>query len=185
MLDLQPLIARFVDDVLRTIRTASLDELRALLGEAATRAPALDKPRDPPRGITREPARAARSAPSRGRRRAQARPRPLPVAPPSAGPGSLGGEEWPRATRTGPAEAPEPPAPAEITDPEALLAAASAWQPVAPSPPPTLRAVDGDVELAAPPSGERSARGVARLRAGETLAREAGTGVVIRRAKRA
>jgi hypothetical protein len=34
MLNLQPLIARFVDDVLRAIRGAALDELRAILASS-------------------------------------------------------------------------------------------------------------------------------------------------------
>jgi hypothetical protein len=86
-------------------------------------------------------------------------------------------------------EAAEPPTLAEITDPEALLAAAFAT----PSPPVTEEpapaqpeaSAEPEVEVEAPASTEHPRRGMARLRAGETLARHAGAGVVIRRAKRA
>ena len=78
--------------------------------------------------------------------------------------------------------APEPPAFAEITDPERLLAATVA--PRGATAP--LEAPPTDPEGEPPPSAERPTGGAtARLRAGESLARATGAGVVIRRAKRA
>jgi hypothetical protein len=170
MLDLQPLIARFVDDVLRTIRGASLDELRRHLGPEASGAPA------PARRIAPPPAR--RIAPAAPRQASGgARRRPAPEA---RAPSGLNGA--PRAQSVAPArEAPEPPTLSEITDPEALLAAAFA-PPVAPTPGEPARVIP-EVE---PPASEERVKGSATaLRAGETLLRDAGAGVVIRRAKRA
>ena len=75
-----------------------------------------------------------------------------------------------------------PPAFAEITDPERLLAATVA--PRGATAP--LEAPPTDLEGEPPPSAERPTGGAtARLRAGESLARATGAGVVIRRAKRA
>lgn len=156
MLDLQPLIARFVDDVLRTIRTASLDELRALLGEDVEVASA---------------PRVKRSARKPRRRAARAH---VPVRAPSRA------EEQ---AREDAAPTPEPPAQAEITDPEALLAAATGSPAPSAAPEPSLVLIEGGGD-AAPSSTERPLRRATRLRAGESLAREVGTGVVIRRAKR-
>jgi hypothetical protein len=125
MLDLQPLVDRFVEDVLRAVRGASLDELRELLAPGTL-----------------------------------ARVRRSPAAVPRA----------------------EPPAFAEITDPERLLAATVA--PRGATAP--LEAPPADLEGEPPPSAERPTGGAtARLRAGESLARATGAGVVIRRAKRA
>jgi hypothetical protein len=164
MLDLQPIITRFVDDVLRALRGASLDELRALLGPAASSAPA------PAR---RASASGSRKAGGRRTRRAASEAQPPARAPAS-----------PRTRAVLPPPEPaEPPTVAEmITDPEALLAAAFA-EPPAPAP---EEPVPAAVESEPPASAERPKAGVVtRLRAGETLAREAGAGVVIRRAKRA
>jgi hypothetical protein len=160
MLDLQPLVDRLVEDVLRAVRGASLDELRELLAPAA------------PARMRRPSAAVPRAAPARR----QARPkRPVRAAaasaPRKAAPAALA-----------PEPAVEPPAFAEITDPERLLAATVAPRGVtAPQEaPPT------DLEVEPPPSAERPTGGAtARLRAGESLARATGAGVVIRRAKRA
>jgi hypothetical protein len=156
MLDLQPLIDRFVEDVFRAVRGASLDELRELLAQGT------------PTRARRPPVAVPRAAPARR----QARPkRPVRAAPASA----------PR--KAAPAAlAPEPPAFAEITDPERLLAATVA--PRGATAP--LEAPPTDPEGEPPPSAERPTGGAtARLRAGESLARATGAGVVIRRAKRA
>jgi hypothetical protein len=161
MLDLQPLIDRLVEDVLRAVRGASLDELRELL--AAGR----------PARVRRPPAAVPRAAPARRQARPQ---RPVRTAATSA----------PRkAARTAFAPepaVPEPPAFAEITDPERLLAATVA--PRGATAP--LEAPPTDLEREPPPSAEQPTSGAtARLRAGESLARATGAGVVIRRAKRA
>ena len=160
MLDLQPLVDRFVEDVLRAVRGASLDELRELLDPGT------------PARARRPPAAVPRAAPARR----QARPQP-PVraaatsSPRKAAPAALA-----------PEPAAEPPAFAEITDPERLLAATVA--PRGATAP--LEAPPTDLEGEPPPSAERPTGGAtARLRAGESLARATGAGVVIRRAKRA
>jgi hypothetical protein len=156
MLDLQPLVDRFVEDVLRAVRAASLDELRELLGPAM------------PARVRRPPAAVPRAAPARRHARPK---RPVRVAAAST----------PRNTAPA-ALAPEPPAFAEITDPERLLAATVA--PRGATAP--LEAPPADLEGEPPPSAERPTSGAtARLRAGESLARATGAGVVIRRAKRA
>jgi hypothetical protein len=95
MLDLRPLIARLVDDLLRVIRGASVEELGELL------APVEDPPRRRRRVRRSKPRPAAKPA---------ARPKRRPAAP------QVG---------AAPAPAPEPPTHAEITDPERLLAAAA------------------------------------------------------------
>ena len=53
MLDLQPLVDRFVEDVLRAVRGASLDELRELLAPGT------------PARVRRPPAAVPRAAPAR------------------------------------------------------------------------------------------------------------------------
>jgi hypothetical protein len=158
MLDLQPLVDRFVEDVLRAVRGASLDELREALAQGA------------PARVGRPPAAVPRAAPARR----QARPkRPVRAAATSA---------TRKAAPAALAPDPEPPGFAEITDPERLLAATVA--PRGATAP--LEAPPADLEGEPPPSAERPTGGAtARLRAGESLARATGAGVVIRRAKRA
>ncbi len=161
MLDLQPLVDRFVEDVLRAVRGASLDELRELLAPGT------------PARVRRPPAAVPRAAPARR----QARPK----RPVSAAATSALRKAAPAALAPEPA-VPEPPAFAEITDPERLLAATVA--PRGATAP--LEAPPADLEGEPPPSAERPTGGAtARLRAGESLARATGAGVVIRRAKRA
>lgn len=157
MLDLQPLIARFVDDVFRALRGASLDELRSLLRAGEASEPA--RSARPPRKAHGERVNGATTAQATARPRGRAAARPRAVA--------------------AQVESPEPPAVAEITDPEALLAAAFATPLVSVS----VEAPAAPRETEPPASGER-ANGSARLRDGESFARSAGAGVVIRRAKR-
>jgi hypothetical protein len=167
MLNLEPLIARFVDDVLRAIRAASLNELRGARGPErvmvagqSRRAPAPRKARRAvPKRRLPEQARVLReSANVRARARVQ---RPAPSIP---------------------ASEPESPEVAEITDPEGLLASSPLRNsaPVSPAGPSA-----GPVSEP-PPSAQRlvDEPGVA-LRQGETLVRADGAAVVIRRAKRA
>jgi hypothetical protein len=160
MLDLQPLIDRFVEGVLRALRGASLDELRELLAPGT------------PARVPRPPAAVPRAAPARRQARPQ---RPVRAAATSAPR---------RAARAALASelAAEPFAFAEITDPERLLAATVA--PRGTTAP--LEAPSADLEGEPPASAERPTGGAtARLRAGESLARATGAGVVIRRAKKA
>jgi hypothetical protein len=142
MLDFRPLVARFVDDVFRALRHASLEELRELLGPPTPAAPAARRSLTPP---------AASPRARRPRKAAPAAERPL----------------W-----------------AEITDPERLLAAILE-SPMRAVPPPSTPAV-ADSEAPreqAPNSTERPT--TAALRAGETLARASGGGMVIRRTRKA
>jgi hypothetical protein len=97
MLDLQPLIARLVDDLLRLIRGASVEELNELYGAPLE---------DPPRRQRRARQSGPRSAPKR------------PAAPAR--------KKAPRRTEVvASVPAPEPALHAEITDPERLLAVAT------------------------------------------------------------
>ena len=162
MLNLQPLVNRFVEDVLRAVRGASLDELREAPGPGYARAGAAS-----PGGC---PAR--RAGPSPG----------APPAPRARGGNvcPLGRQRPRRSRRSWPC--PTRPRSQEITDPERLLAATVAPRGAAAP----LEAPPADLEGAPPPSAERPTGGAtARLRAGESLARATGAGVVIRRAKRA
>jgi hypothetical protein len=179
MLNFQPLIDRFVDDVINAIRRAAIEDLRGLaLADAATgnaRAATADgvldeKRREAPR------ARATLREPSitrgGGRRVSRARTE--------------------RSTRTqpSPSAVPASPAPvAEITDPESLLAAIT-FEPAPvvvtqPAPAPPERSPDGEGD--GPPSSVRSLHEISpvRLMGNETLARVSSAGVVIRRGRRA
>lgn len=155
MLNLQPLIARLVEDVLRAIRGATLAELRVLASPAAK----------PP---ARKASRA--SAPPQRRRR-------QPTVPS----GARGGAK--RSTPA-PTTAPPEPAGggADITDPEQLLA--TTWQPQpALAESRSIESLEPVAEP--PSSTVRPAVGsVVKLRDGETLARASGAGVIIRRSKR-
>jgi hypothetical protein len=164
MLDLQPLIARLVDDLLLLIREASIEELRELLGPADVQ-------------------------PSVPRRRAAPRKKPRPAPKPAAQPKRQPAPRQARASVVA-APAPEPPAHGEITDPELLLAVAA---PIAPTPSAVagisvrLHAapVAAEEKELSPPSGHRPAAASSIvLRSGETVAHvsERG-GVVIRRRK--
>jgi len=164
MLDLQPLIARFVDDVLLALRGATFEELRELLSANAT-SEGVPSPRPrKPRPTRQGRGAARRAAPRPAPARARVAPSPL---------------RFEQAT-----EPTEPPALAEITDPEGLLAAALApTPPVAAHPPHIAPATPEGGQL---PRGIRLAlSAVGALREGESLARVAGAGLVIRRAKRA
>jgi hypothetical protein len=174
MIDLRPLIHRFVDDVLQAIQDASVDELRELVGAAeGERRPG--------------PGRARKSGPQPARRaasRRRGRPR-LRAGMPAV---SAARAHEARATV------------ADITDPEALLAAAAAEaraKAKAPHPshtaskplelvpslaaaqPATAHVVAAPSEPPPPPSGPKLV-----LRPDESLARASDHGVVIRRRKR-
>jgi hypothetical protein len=158
MLDLQPLIARLVDDLLQLIGGASVEKLREVMG-----------PEDGEPGVRRRGARRSkpRTAPKpavRPKRRTATRRLPVPADP---------------------APAAEPPLRAEITDPERLLAAAA---PTAPTRGSVRRqAAHVVAEEPSPPSGQRPAAGAnVALRNGESVAHASERGgVVIRRRKRA
>jgi hypothetical protein len=157
MLNLEPLIARFVDDVLQTIRAASLEELREACAPAALSRGASAQRKGAPKG------RQSRRVPVPLRKEAELAER-VPTPAPHAAP------------------EPEPLAVAEITDPVRLLAAA----PVHEDAPTSPTGVPEDVEEEPPPSTERPApEATVALREGESLVRAGGAGVVIRRAKRA
>jgi hypothetical protein len=165
MLNLEPLIARFVDDVLRAVRRTNLNELRDLLVTAPAAAP----------GAPRRRAAAPGKAPA-GLRTAK------PMAPAPAG-DALALKPRPARTETPADHVPtsEPLEIAEITDPERLLADAAPSGALAP-----YLAAEGEPEEEPPPSTERlAARPTVALREGESLARDAGAGIVIRRRKRA
>jgi hypothetical protein len=161
MLNLEPIIARFVDDVLDAIRRASPEELREALDldppEPAM--PARVAPRAAPRALQRRRA-------SRERARAVVAAAVLP--PPQARPERKSAQ-------------PEAPGVGEITDPGALLEAAV----VADGAPATH---ERPLTVAEPEHTASAAAAADRpelaLRAGESLARSSGNGVVIRRAKR-
>jgi outer membrane biosynthesis protein TonB len=174
MIKLDSLTAAFVHQVLEALRAATLDELTQLVTPPAPRARHAVTPRPAPA----PPPKFARVAPL-ARARA-AKPQPAKAPPPKAQrPKSQPAKPPP------PKKKPQPAAPlrvvvAEITDPERLLAATTPSAPrhVAPA------AVARDEEPP-PASGERATLAASsRLRAGETLVRASGTGVVIRRAKR-
>lgn len=167
MLKLQPLITQLVDDVLRLVREAAMDDLRRLVVSDAERSPE-SPPVKRTSGATSGPSRMV-DVPTR-RRRALHEPaqRSLQVA-------------------KNPAQNPDrapPPTVAEITDPEALLAGA------APKPVPALaleytRVLESESD--GPASAVRPLPLVSpvRLMGNETLARVSSSGVVIRRARRA
>jgi hypothetical protein len=158
ILNLELLIARFVDDVLRTIRAASLEEVREACAPAAWSRRASAQRKGAPKG------RQSRRVPVPPRKEALELAERVPTPEPHAAP------------------EPEPPAFAEITDPVGLLAAA----PVPEDAPTSPTGVAEDVAEERPPSTERPApEATVALREGESLVRAGGAGVVIRRAKRA
>jgi hypothetical protein len=161
MLDLEPLIARLVEDILGAIRRASVDELRELRDLPHAR-PTPVAPTNNHAGRRTRPPRGSRARAERTSgltQRSSAEPSPL----------------------------------TEITDPEQLLGTSvqdesSPPEEAAPPPeaPPEEPVSAPAVEEAAPPArSERPAdEQPVRLREGERLARSAGEGFVIRRAKR-
>jgi hypothetical protein len=158
MLNLQPLVARFVDDILSAIRSASLDDLRdlspALLKSETRKA----KPEAPPRTAPRPTGRTAAPRPT------LARPRSRPI---------IDREPSPSA---------EPESPGDITDPATLLVMGMDHSR---REPPRSRPEVAPVEHAAKRAMPRAtAPANANLRAGETVARAGASGLIIRRAKR-
>jgi hypothetical protein len=161
MRKLEPLIARFIDNVLRLVEQAAADGLRTLLAEEARRPRARRPDADLP----------AAARPSEDLPRDSGRPVRKPA------------KRSPIAIVTAD---PTPPAPgAEITDPQWVLAMG------APAPLEVGDAADfagvAETESASegPVSTVRETAHVSpvRLRANETLARVSGAGVVIRRAR--
>jgi hypothetical protein len=163
MLNLEPLITRLVDDVLRAIRGATLAELRSVLALPE------DKIGEAPRAV---------GASRVSRARAKAGP---------AGTVAVARTAIPE-TRSPPE--PEPHSTAEITDPERLLAAATATPDLADAPAPAVQVAQAPEAEEAPASGpvailpRAPASATARLRVGESLASGHGSSVVIRRAKK-
>lgn len=172
MRQLDPIIARFVDDVLRLATEATRDSLRRLLGEAA-RQPWTRRTAGTPGIVT------SASASELSDRTPEELPRPR-SSPPVRGPGRRS------ALAIVTTDVAPPTAAAEITDPQWLLAMGSSApndvldleQPEQVEPPP-------ESVSEAPASTTRDLGGVSpvRLRANETLARVSGAGVVIRRAR--
>jgi hypothetical protein len=157
MIDLQPFVARFIDDVLRAIRKAPLEELREVLANGQADPPA-KRPRLPASKPEGPAQRAARPTPRKSVRQPRAMAAPLEAMP-------------------------ELESAADITDPERLLAAAVAEPNGAVS---AQEAFEGAEEEEPPASTARPTAGAAVvLRAGESLVRAAGVGLVIRRQKRA
>ncbi|HEY1697931.1 MAG TPA: hypothetical protein VGG39_37485 [Polyangiaceae bacterium] len=161
-LDLETLVARLVEDVLRAVRGATLDDLRELFSPGAPPAPSPPTRRAPARTNSRSARR--QPAPKGGKRV------PAPVA------------RRPRAAAAA-MQAPEPPVQAEITDPERLLAGEPAEVPdSAPTAPHDAPGESPDVPP--PDRPEPAPGGSVRLREGESLAGTAGGAIVIRRARR-
>jgi hypothetical protein len=165
MLKFNVIIDRFVDDVLRAIRGATLEDLRELFvrseGSQPVARPGGRRAMRSKRANKGAPAAPPARPGAKRTARAPRRPASAPAAPPEA--------------------APEPPIVAEITDPEVLLG--SQELPAAEAAPTSAPVADaGDP----PPSAERPAVGpTVALREGERLARADGAAIVIRRAKRA
>jgi hypothetical protein len=170
MLNLEPLITRLVDDVLRAIRGAALAELREILASSEHDLERKPRPLDPSR-VFHPPAkgfpvaRATRSATPVARAESRTHPEPEPHS--------------------------------EITDPERLLAHPKAPPPPAVPPaeevePPLAQSAPVESEAEPPTPAAPAAAAVehsagnapTRLRVGESLANTTGTGMVIRRAKR-
>jgi hypothetical protein len=167
MLKLQPLIARLVDDVLRLVREAAMEDLRRLVVSDAERSP-----ESPPVKRTSGATSGARRVADVPNRRRGALHEPVQRS-----------HQVAKNPAKNPDRAP-PPTVAEITDPEALLAGA------APKPVPPL-ALEytrvSESESDGPASAVRPLPLVSpvRLMGNETLARVSSSGVVIRRARRA
>jgi hypothetical protein len=163
MLRLEPLIARLVDDVLRAIREASIEELRDLLPATETSSP--------PRGRAARPAAAPVPRPRHEAIRPTKRARVVRTE---------------RAAAHGGTARPEIHSFEEITDPERLLGLV--WPALPQEETYATTAVPAAQLDAAPAEDEPprpSAPARAPLRAGETVIRDNGAGVVTRRAKRA
>ena len=160
MLNLEPLIARLVEDVLRAIGSLTLEELRDLLAPSMAASPRKSAT------VPHVPVRSHRAK------------RPLPRGRVTkASPASVSDQD-----RAAPGAIPEPPAGADITDPERLLATARPPQQVLPAAEVGLLGSEDEP----PPSSVRPVVGsVVPLRPGERLASTSGAGIVIRRAKKA
>jgi hypothetical protein len=159
MLNLEPLIARLVEDVLRAIGSLTLEELRDLIAPSTTALPR----KSPTVPHVPVPSRRAK--------------RPLPRRPLKSPPATVS-DPGTAAVRA----IPELPAGADITDPDRLLATASPPQQVLPA-----AEVGVPVSEDEPPSSTVRpvfVSGVS-LRPGERLASPSGASIVIRRAKKA
>ena len=183
MLNLKPLIARFVDDVLRAIRSASVTDLQELRAEPAGRARASKR-----RGAI------ARSQPAGTRSKGTARPRGPRRASPS-----------PRATLSAQLELPSiPPPVAEITpirsgsSPACRARRGARGRRTgsragrAPGPPRCSRRSPQPPAASAPEEEAPETRAIPdldrialeRFRDGESISRAAGGGLIIRRPKK-
>jgi hypothetical protein len=165
VLNLQPLVARFVDDVLRAVRKATLPELEALL--KADRGASLAQAVRPAIHARRQRQRRKRSSPVRI---SQPHPKRIREHVTPAGAGSV------------PLELDA------ITDPENLLVASVAPRTLK-AVPASAAAIPneqstGTVQAPPPSSERRTGNSGPALRPGETLARASGAGVVIRRVRR-
>jgi hypothetical protein len=158
MLKLEPLVARLVEDVLRALRSVTLEDLRDLAAPSATPSPRKSAAVVPHVPVVHRRAK---------RRLALERVKNSPPARVA---------DQGRAARDSIVDLP---AGADITDPERLLATARAPLPDREGGAPT----DGEE----PPAGAVSpgVGAVMPLRPGERLANASGASIVIRRAKKA
>jgi len=202
MRKLESMIARFVEDLLQTIRDATVHDLEGLFGSGPIRVRTVDTA--PPGGRRARPSAAPSASPS-----APPRPSRLPRA----------GRESRGITREQSSRSRPPPTVAEITDPEALLSLATERAAESPSRPPRPRKSSRaaalvalpdpvqtelfgvpervselvaetesspDLETPAPDSAVRPLGGppAIRLSDNETVARVSNAGIVIRRRKK-
>ncbi|MGO9837716.1 MAG: hypothetical protein ACLP1X_26310 [Polyangiaceae bacterium] len=162
MRTLDPIIARFVDDLLALVEEAAADGLRTLLAEET---------------------RHRRTRRLQGERVPAAQPMangaiPRPARPP------LEPTRRPGAGRASADVAPPPAAAGEITDPQWLLAmGAPAPAGVGEADVEEIASASESLEGPASTVREVAARPPVRLRANETLARVSNAGVVIRRSR--
>jgi hypothetical protein len=171
---IESLISRFVDDVLRLIREAKVEDLLDLVAAGPRPIPPLLHSMDDDSVDAIEPDEApvTRVAPVR---RLTPATRVAPV------------RRMTPVTRIG-RRSPPPPTVEEITDPASLLAIAPESGPSLAAPPapptlPTLLVDPVDEAEAPPPSSSTGSRVLVRLNSNETVARSSNAGIVIRRRK--
>ena len=179
MSSIESLISRFVEDVLRLIREAKVEDLLDLVAAEPRPIPPLEDSEpllqdpiddDSVDAIEPDEAPVTRIAPVR--HVTPARVPPARRIPPVT-----------RIGRRSPAPTVE-----EITDPASLLAMAPESESSLPAPPapptlPTLLTDSMDETEAPPPSSSTGSRVLVRLNSNETVARSSNAGIVIRRRK--
>jgi len=169
---IESLISRFVEDVLRLIREAKVEDLLDLVAAEHRSIPPLQDPIDDDSVDAIEPDEAPVTRIAPVRHVTPARVPPARRIPPVT-----------RIGRRSPAPTVE-----EITDPASLLAMAPESESSLPAPPapptlPTLLMDPTDEAEAPPPSSNTESRVLVRLNSNETVARSSNAGIVIRRRK--